>query len=137
MVKKRMDYEYAKICLEAWGFWMLGDHGFSTRSAIARIGEPKNSGNFTASIPKGLVPKNREVEYANSILAMMNNSSGKSAERAHILKVVTRNQQGGESIANVFKRLNISDNVRVYSSALEEFTFRLEVLMYLDTRKVG
>lgn len=133
MSNKRRDYEYAKICLEAWAFWMMSSNGFSSKSAIARIGEPKNSGNFTSNPPKGAMPINREVEYANTILAIMNNSSSRSAERAHLLKVVTRNQQGNESIKDLFERLQLGAT-RDYSAALEEFTIRLESLVYMRER---
>lgn len=135
-MRKRRDYSYAKICLEAWAFWMIGDHGFSSRSAIARIGEP-SSPNFGSSMPNGVLPKDRAVDHANTVLAVMNGSCDSSAERAHILKVITRNQQGGETIAQTFERLGIDQPTRLYHSALEEFAIRLEVLVYGRNRKAG
>lgn len=113
LMRKRRDYSYAKICLEAWAFWMMGDHGFSSRSAIARMGEPTNH-NFGSSTPNGVLPKDRAVDHANTVLAVMNGSCESSAERAHILKVITRNQQGKESIAQTFRRLEIDRPVSVY-----------------------
>ena len=132
-MREMRNLNYAKICLEAWAFWSMDNHGFSSRSAIARIGE-SNGGEFKSSVPNGVSPKERAVEYANTILTIMNGSCDRSAERAHILKVITRNQQGGESIAKTFKRLKIGKPTGIYHAALDEFTIRLESLMYMRNR---
>lgn len=129
MKKKRRDFNYAYHCLEQWVLWNTEHNGFPARSPILKLGEMV-AFSSASSIPTGVESNDRDVERANTILAMMNNSSGKSAERAHLLKVIAIGQQEGESIQAAIDRLEIKINKRDYYEAIEEFDIRLEMLIY-------
>lgn len=129
MKKKRRDFNYAYHCLEQWVLWNTEHNGFPARSPILKLGEmPAFSS--SSSIPTGVESNDRDVERANTILAMMNNSSGKSAERAHLLKVVTTGRKENESIQAAMDRLDIKVDRKIYYDAIEEFDIRLEMLVY-------
>ena len=129
MSRKRRDFNYAYHCLEKWVIWDSEHNGYPARSPILKFGEamafPTES-----SIPTGVEPFDRDVERANTILAMMNCSSGKSAERARLLKVVTAIRKENESIQVVLDRIDDKINKRDYYEAIEEFDIRLEMLLY-------
>ena len=129
MSRKRRDFNYAYYCLEKWVIWNSEHNGYPARSPILKFGEaiayPTQS-----SIPTGVEPFDRDVERANAILAMMNCSSGKSAERAHLLKVVTARRKENESIKTAIDRLGIKISERAYYDAIEEFDIRLETIAY-------
>ena len=128
-MKKRRDFNYAYYCLEKWVIWNSEHNGYPARSPILKVGEaiayPTQS-----SIPTGVESFDRDVERANAILAMMNCSSGKSAERAHLLKVVTARRKENESIQAAIDRLGIKISERAYYDAIEEFDIRLETIAY-------
>lgn len=129
MSRKRRDFNYAYHCLEKWVIWNSEHNGYPARSPILKFGEamafPTES-----SIPTGVEPFDRDVERANTVLAMMNCSSGKSAERAHLLKVVTAGRKEGESIQSAIDNLGINIDKRAFHDAIEEFDIRLETLIY-------
>lgn len=129
MTRKRRDFNYAYYCLEKWVLWNTEHNGFPARSPILKLGEMA-AFSSASSIPTGVESNDRDVERANTILAMMNNSSGKSAERAHILKIVIAGQKEDESIQSTMNRLGINLDKRAFHDAIEEFDIRLETLMY-------
>lgn len=130
----RRDYNYANYCLEKWVLWNTEHNGFPSRSPILKFGE--NPAHIAASsIPTGVEPNNREVEYANFVLAVMNGGDGKSPQRAHILKVVVINRSNGETIKELIKRLDMGISERQYYDALEEFAMRLDTV--LNVRKIA
>lgn len=129
MKKKRRDFNYAYHCLEQWVLWNTEHNGFPARSPILKLGEMA-AFSSASSIPTGVESNDRDVERANTILAMMNNSSGKSAERAHLLKVVTAGRKEDESVMGAIKRLELKVSERAYYDAIEEFDIRLETLIY-------
>ena len=129
MSRKRRCFNYANHCLEKWVIWNTEHNGFPSRSPILKLGELA-AFSSASSIPTGVESNDRDVERANTILAMMNNSSGKSAERAHLLKVVTAGRKEDESVHAAMTRLNIRVDRKVYYDALEEFDIRLETIMY-------
>lgn len=123
----RRDYNYANHCLEQWAIWSTEHNGFPSRSPILKFGE--NPAHIAeSSIPTGVEPFNRDVERANLILAMMNDSCNKSAERAHLLKVVTVSQGASDTVVSILEKLKVSRDA--YYDALEEFTVRLESIIY-------
>lgn len=128
-MKKRRDFNYAYHCLEKWVIWNSEHNGYPARSPILKFGEaiayPTNS-----SIPTGVEPFDRDVERANTVLAMMGCSRGKSVERAHLLKVVTARRKENESIKAAIDRLGIKISERAYYDAIEEFDIRLETIAY-------
>lgn len=129
MTRKRRDFNYAYYCLEKWVLWNTEHNGFPTRSPILKLGEMA-AFSSASSIPTGVESNDRDVERANTILAMMNNSSGKSAERAHLLKVVTAGREGDESVMAAISRLELKVSERAYYDAIEEFDIRLETLTH-------
>lgn len=129
MKKKRRDFNYAYHCLEKWVLWNTEHNGFPARSPILKLGEMA-AFSSASSIPTGVEANDRDVERANTILAMMNGSSGKSAERAHLLKIVTAGRKEDESIQAVMDRLEIKVDRKLYYDAIEEFDIRLEMLIY-------
>ena len=129
MSRKRRDFNYAYHCLEKWVIWDSEHNGYPARSPILKFGEaiafPTES-----SIPTGVEPFDRDVERANTVLAMMNCSSGKSVERAHLLKIITAARVEDETVGDVIKKLNLNIDNRRHSEALEEFAIRLDTLIY-------
>ncbi|WP_026878506.1 hypothetical protein WMO13_06635 [Ignatzschineria larvae DSM 13226] len=124
----RRDYNYANYCLEQWVIWNTEHNGFPHRSPLCKLGEMA-AHIAESSIPSGVEPFNRDVERANLVLAMMNDSCNKGAERSHLLKVITKNRSDNESIDDVIKKVGIK-NKRDYYEALDEFTVRLETIIY-------
>lgn len=129
MKKKRRDFNYAYYCLEKWVLWNTEHNGFPARSPILKLGEME-AFSSASSIPTGVESNDRDVERANTILAMMNDSSGKSAERAHLLKIVTAGRKEDESIQAAINRMNLNLDKRAFHDAIEEFDIRLETLIY-------
>lgn len=128
-MNKRRDYNYAYHCLEKWAIWNSEHNGYPARSPILKFGEaiafPTES-----SIPAGVEPFDRDVERANTVLAMMSCSSRKSVERAHLLKIITAARVEDETVGDVIKKLNLNIDNRRHSEALEEFAIRLDTLIY-------
>lgn len=125
----RRDYNYANHCLEQWAIWSTEHNGFPSRSPILKFGE--NPAHIAeSSIPTGVEPFNRDVERANLILAMMNDSCNKSAERAHLLKLVAVHREMDESLDEVLGRIGVKER-RSYYTALDEFTVRLESIVFV------
>lgn len=127
MSRKRRCFNYANHCLEKWVIWNTEHNGFPSRSPILKLGEMA-AFSSASSIPTGVETNDRDVERANTVLSMMSGSSNKSAERAHLLKVVGVNRQENESVYSTMQRVGITTSERSYYDALEEFDIRLETI---------
>ena len=128
-MSKRRDYNYANHCLDVWAIWKLDHNGFPSRSPILKFGE--NPAHIAqSSIPTGVEPKGLDIERANRVLGIMNISCEKSAMRAWLLKEVAVKRVDDEEIESVLERLEIKFSRRQYFEALEEFTIRLESIVY-------
>lgn len=128
-MRKRRDFDYANYCLEKWAEWSEDDNGFPTRSPTAKYGELK-AHRSESSLPTNIEPNSRDIDRAILVLGLMKGSSSKSAEYAEILKKVNRSRCNDESIKQAMERLEIGKGEAVYYMALDEFTMRLEVLIY-------
>ena len=128
-MRKRRDFDYANYCLEKWAEWSEDDNGFPARSPTAKYGELK-AHRAESSLPTNIEPNSRDIDRAILVLGLMKDSSSKSAEYAEILKKVNRSRCNDESIKQAMERLEVGKGEAVYYMALDEFTMRLEVLIY-------
>lgn len=134
-MRKRRDLEYAKICLEEWAKYMEDDNGFPARSPTAKYGELK-AHRAESSLPNGIEPKSREVDFTILVLGMMSNSTARSAERANVLGRINRERCNDETIDDAMVRLGINKNSVYYSNALDEFALRLDTVMYRNNSEI-
>lgn len=86
-------------------------------------------------MPIGVSPRERTVDHANRVFGAMNASCEQSVERANLLKLVIRQRQGGETIKALLERLNLAKRRHQYHKAMEEFSIRLEVIVYLHQQR--
>lgn len=128
-MRKRRDFDYANYCLEMWAEWAEDNNGFPSRSPTAKYGELR-AHKAESSLPTNIEPNSRDVDRAVLVLGLMKSSSSKSAEYAEILKKVNRSRCNDESIKQAMERLEIGKGEAVYYMALDEFTMRLEVLIF-------
>lgn len=134
-MRKRRDLEYAKICLEEWAKYMEDDNGFPSRSPTDKFGELK-AHRAESSLPGGIEPQSREVDFAILVLGMMSNSTARSAERANVLGRINRERCNDETIDDAMVRLGINKNSVYYSNALDEFALRLDTVMYSNNSEI-
>lgn len=128
-MRKRRDFDYANYCLEMWAEWVEDNNGFPNRSPTAKYGELR-AHKAESSLPTNIEPNSRDVDRAVLVLGLMKSSSSKSAEYAEILKKINRSRCNDESIKQAMERLEIGKGEAVYYMALDEFTMRLEVLIF-------
>lgn len=122
---------YALYCIEQWILWRYdASGGYAKTSPIANIGKPKSAHNGQ-SLPRGVIPTNREAELANTVFTIMGNSERVGS--AEILKQVIGNRQKNATIEATCESLGI--NSRKYYSALKEFTIMLETIIHYREQK--